>query len=55
MIRNDSNHLQKFTVLVVAAFTEKTEERKKTETARKTKTQPSTEYCSVRMRIILIW
>ena len=53
---NDLNHSSKFTVLVVAAFPKKKEERrkKKTKTASKANTQPSNEYCSIRMRIILI-
>ena len=50
---NDSNHSQKFTVLVVTAFTKKKKE-KKTKAASKAEIQPSTEYCSICTRIILI-
>ena len=50
---SDSNHSSTFTVLVVVAFTCK-KRKKKTKTISKVNTQPSTEYCSVRMRIILI-
>ena len=42
---NDSNHLSKFTVVVVSAFTKKEKEKD---------TQPSREYCGVRTRIIFI-
>ena len=50
---SDSNHLSTFTVLVVVVFTKK-RRKKKTKIANKANILPSTEYCSVRLRIILI-
>ena len=50
---NKSNHSSKSTAFIGGAFTKK-RRKKKTSTTRKPNTQPSTEHCSVRMRIILI-
>ena len=50
---SDSNHSSILTVLVVVAFTKKSI-KKKAMIASKANAQTSTEYCSVRMRIILI-
>ena len=59
MSSSDSNHSLKCTVLVVVAFTKKTKDTrasktKKTEAASRANTQPSSEYFSIRMPIILI-
>ena len=50
---NDSNHSSTFAVLVIAAFIKK-RRKKKTKPASNANTQPSTEYYSVRMQIIII-
>ena len=53
---NDLNHLLKFTVLVVIAFTKKEKSHTSTKgrAVGRGNKQPFSEYCSVRMRIILI-
>ena len=50
---SDSNHSSTFIVVVLAAFTSK-KRKKKIRTASKINTQPSSEYCKFRKRIILI-
>ena len=49
---NGLNHSSKFSVLVVAAFRKK-RRKNKTKTVSKASTQPSTEYCSVRIILII--
>ena len=59
LLKRDSNHFLRFTVLVGVAFTKKKKRKNKEKTkktASKANTKPSTGYCSVRMRILhILW